>query len=169
MSRTLAEHLELPPAPRRDEPADLGSLLEQVRDSAVRIARDLGHRPDVVRVSAGAVSVEVRWSAAAAPPAAVPVPVAEVVAVPAEVGPVVTAPAVGVFHPAPEPGAAPFVAVGDLVRPGTQVGIVEAMKLMMPVTAEVTGRVAAVLKRDGEPVEYGEPLFTLLPADRAAA
>jgi acetyl-CoA carboxylase biotin carboxyl carrier protein len=72
-----------------------------------------------------------------------------------------SAPAVGVFYRAPEPGAEPFVAEGDTVSAGQQVAIVEAMKLMIPVEADQPGRIAKVLKDNGEPVEYGERLFLL--------
>lgn len=75
-----------------------------------------------------------------------------------------TAPAVGVFYRAPEPGAAPFVAVGDEVEPGQQVGILEAMKLMNPIEAEQPGRVVAILVDDQAAVEYGQPLMRLAPA-----
>jgi acetyl-CoA carboxylase biotin carboxyl carrier protein len=73
----------------------------------------------------------------------------------------VTAPTVGVFYRAPEPGAQPFVAVGDAVAPGQQLAIVEAMKLMIPVEADRAGRVAEVLCADGEAVEFGQPLFAI--------
>ncbi|MEW1585316.1 acetyl-CoA carboxylase biotin carboxyl carrier protein [Micromonospora vinacea] len=76
----------------------------------------------------------------------------------------VRAPIVGTFYRAPEPGARPFVAVGDLVRPGQPVAIVEAMKLMNEVTADRAGRVAAILVEDGQPVEYDQPLVQLDPA-----
>ncbi|WP_346533484.1 acetyl-CoA carboxylase biotin carboxyl carrier protein [Micromonospora sp. DPT] len=76
----------------------------------------------------------------------------------------VRSPMVGTFYRAPEPGAAPFVTVGELVRPGQVVGIVEAMKLMNEVTAERAGRVAEVLVDDGRPVEYDQPLVALDPA-----
>ncbi|GAA5069189.1 acetyl-CoA carboxylase biotin carboxyl carrier protein [Thermocatellispora tengchongensis] len=73
------------------------------------------------------------------------------------------APTVGVFYRAPEPGAEPFVAVGDTVAAGQQVGIVEAMKLMIPVQAERAGRVVEVLVEDATQVEYGEPLIAYVP------
>ncbi|MFD9963263.1 acetyl-CoA carboxylase biotin carboxyl carrier protein [Amycolatopsis sp. NPDC058986] len=75
----------------------------------------------------------------------------------------VTAPLVGTFYHAPEPGAEPFVAVGAEVAAGQQVGIVEAMKLMNPVVAVTPGRVARVVAADNEPVEYGQPLILLTP------
>jgi acetyl-CoA carboxylase biotin carboxyl carrier protein len=73
----------------------------------------------------------------------------------------VTAATVGTFYHAPTPGAPPFVAVGDVVRPGQQIAIVEAMKLMIPVESDVAGWVREVLKADGQPVEFGEPLFLI--------
>ncbi|AVT29238.1 acetyl-CoA carboxylase biotin carboxyl carrier protein [Plantactinospora sp. BC1] len=76
----------------------------------------------------------------------------------------VVAPMVGTYYQAAEPGAAPFVEVGDKVEPGQVVCIVEAMKLMNEVVADQAGRVAEVLVRDGEPVEFGQPLIALLPA-----
>lgn len=76
----------------------------------------------------------------------------------------VVSPMVGTFYRAPEPGASPFVAVGDLVEPGRVVGIVEAMKLMNEVTAGQAGRVLDVLVDDGQPVEFGQALIALAPA-----
>jgi acetyl-CoA carboxylase biotin carboxyl carrier protein len=77
----------------------------------------------------------------------------------------VRAPLVGTFYHAPEPGAAPFVAPGTLVTPGQQVGIIEAMKLMVAVNSETTGEVTEILVSDGTPVEYDQPLIMLKPAD----
>jgi acetyl-CoA carboxylase biotin carboxyl carrier protein len=98
---------------------------------------------------------------APAPVAAAPVvvPVAAGAAAPA--GHTLTAPTVGVFYRSPEPGAAPFVNTGDLVTAGQQVGIVEAMKLMIPVEADRGGRVVDVLCADATSVEFGAPLFAL--------
>jgi acetyl-CoA carboxylase biotin carboxyl carrier protein len=73
------------------------------------------------------------------------------------------APAVGVFYRAPEPGAKPFADVGDRVTAGQQVAIVEIMKLMVPVHADVSGTIVEVLKESGEHVEYDEALFALEP------
>jgi acetyl-CoA carboxylase biotin carboxyl carrier protein len=71
---------------------------------------------------------------------------------------------VGTFYRAPEPGAAPFVTEGDQVGPGQQVGIIEAMKLMIPVEAQRGGRVVELLVADRAPVEYGQPLMLLKEA-----
>ncbi len=75
----------------------------------------------------------------------------------------ICAPTVGVFYRAPEPSAAPFVSPGDTVVSGQQIGIVEAMKLMIPVEADRAGRIREILPENGASVEYGERLFTLLP------
>ncbi|KAB2344497.1 acetyl-CoA carboxylase biotin carboxyl carrier protein [Actinomadura rudentiformis] len=68
---------------------------------------------------------------------------------------------VGTFYSAPEPGADPFVCVGDEVQAGQQVAILEVMKLMTPVEADRPGRVVDVLVSDGTPVEYGTALIAL--------
>lgn len=81
----------------------------------------------------------------------------------------VTAPTVGVFYAAPEPGAPPFVQPGDQVAPGQQIGIVEAMKLMIPVEADATGTVVEVLVASGTPVEFGERLLALAATDQTRA
>ncbi|NLE74784.1 MAG: acetyl-CoA carboxylase biotin carboxyl carrier protein [Actinobacteria bacterium] len=73
----------------------------------------------------------------------------------------VVAPMVGTFYAASSPGAAPFVAVGQRVKEGDVLCILEAMKLMNEVASEVTGVVRAVLVTDGSPVEYGQPLFSV--------
>jgi acetyl-CoA carboxylase biotin carboxyl carrier protein len=73
----------------------------------------------------------------------------------------VTAPVVGTVFVAPEPGAPPFVAVGDTVKKGQTLLIIEAMKTMNPVAAPRAGKVAQILVGDGSPVEYGEVLMIL--------
>lgn len=158
------------------DPGQVGEVLEQVRGEAIRLLEEVP-QPRALRVQAGGVSVDVEWahagqSAQPVAPAgnepAEPAEPAETAAQAAEPdGPHVTAPAVGVFYRAPEPGADPFVAEGDTISAGQQVAIVEAMKLMIPVEAEQPGRIVAVLKDNGEPVEYGERLFALEPEDAA--
>jgi acetyl-CoA carboxylase biotin carboxyl carrier protein len=73
----------------------------------------------------------------------------------------VTAPVVGTVYVSPEPGAPPFVAVGDSVKKGQTLLIIEAMKTMNPVPAPRAGRVAQILVGDGTPAEYGEVLMIL--------
>lgn len=98
----------------------------------------------------------------AASPAAQPRPAAEE---PSEKPPgedhlvLIRSPMVGTFYAAPDPESPPFVKVGDHVGPETTVCIVEAMKVFNQIPAEVSGRIVAVLVENGEPVEYGQPLF----------
>jgi acetyl-CoA carboxylase biotin carboxyl carrier protein len=130
----------------------------------------------LVRIRAGDVTVEIEWeaydAAAVAPTVRVNDGLGAATAVdgtagsnaaPAPAERHIAAPTVGVFYPAPEPGAPPFVRVGDSVVKGQQLAIVETMKLMIPVESDLDGRVLDVLKADGEPVEYGEWLFALAP------
>lgn len=70
---------------------------------------------------------------------------------------------VGTFYRAPAPGEAPFVEVGDRVRVGQSVCIIEAMKLMNEIEAEVSGQVMEILVQNGQPVEYGQPLMRVNP------
>lgn len=76
-------------------------------------------------------------------------------------GQTVTAPMVGTFYRASGPDAKPFVEVGQVVKKGDTLCIIEAMKMMNPIESEVEGTVAAILLNNGEPVEYGQPLFVI--------
>ncbi|MQY17152.1 acetyl-CoA carboxylase biotin carboxyl carrier protein [Nocardia macrotermitis] len=127
-----------------------------------------------VTVANGPVSLRISWDADTAtepnatPPAGtVPQP-ALATAEPAHVETTspadtftITTETVGVFYRATEPGADPFVSEGDPVRVGQQVGIVEAMKLMIPVIAEQEGRVVRFLAENGDAVEHGQGLLVL--------
>ncbi len=72
---------------------------------------------------------------------------------------VVESPIVGTFYRAPAPGAEPFVKEGDFVEKGQTLCIIEALKVMNEIEAEVSGKVVKILVENGEPVEYGQPLF----------
>jgi len=80
---------------------------------------------------------------------------------PPPAGDMVTSPMVGTVYLQPQPGAAPFVRVGDMVSEGQTVLIVEAMKTMNPIPAPRAGRVLELLVGDAQPVEYGEPLLVI--------
>ena len=73
----------------------------------------------------------------------------------------VESPMVGTFYRSPAPEADAYVEVGDIVKPGTVLCIVEAMKLMNEIKADVAGRVAKVMVDNAQPVEFGQPLFRL--------
>lgn len=77
-------------------------------------------------------------------------------------GRVVTSPMVGVFYSAPAPGADPYIAVGKHLEVGEVLCVVEAMKMMNEITAEFAGKVAAIHVADGDIVEVGQPLLTLI-------
>jgi acetyl-CoA carboxylase biotin carboxyl carrier protein len=107
-----------------------------------------------------------RTPLAASPPAAPgPPPAKEALSAPAAAPPMedyivlVKSPMVGTFYAAPDPDSPPYVSVGDPVGPETVVCIVEAMKVFNQIPAEVSGTIVAVLVENGEPVEYGQPLF----------
>jgi acetyl-CoA carboxylase biotin carboxyl carrier protein len=79
---------------------------------------------------------------------------------------VIKSPIVGTFYAAPNPEAGPFVKVGDVVEAGQTVCIIEAMKLMNEIEADISGEVVRTLVENGQPVEYGEPLFALRPTGK---
>ncbi len=128
----------------------------------IRVRRDGGAHP--------AVSPVLPLSALVAPPlstaAVAPVPGAMKAEAPLPDNvTLVRAPLVGRFYRSPGPDAAVFVEVGDRVRKGQVLCIIEAMKLMNQIEAEQAGIIRAVLAEDGSPVEFGEPLFEIEKAD----
>jgi acetyl-CoA carboxylase biotin carboxyl carrier protein len=145
------------------------ALLAKVGGSVQRLA-----------VRAGAHSIVVEWApaqvtgASPAPPSAAATPGAEPQVRASGTGePVaagrqaVVAPLVGTFYRCPEPGAKPFVDVGDVVEAGQEVGIVEAMKIMNRIVADQPGRVAEFAVADGEMVEFAQVIMYLDPLDPA--
>ncbi|CAB3874252.1 acetyl-CoA carboxylase, biotin carboxyl carrier protein [Achromobacter xylosoxidans] len=102
------------------------------------------------------VAVAPAAPAASAAPAA---PAAE--AAPVIQGHVVKAPMVGTFYRSPNPGAAPFIDVGATVKEGDPLCIIEAMKLLNEIEADKSGVIKEILVENGEPVEYGQPLFVI--------
>ena len=99
--------------------------------------------------------------AAAAPVAAAPVAAAEPAA-PKLNGFVAKSPMVGTFYRTPAPGSPAFVEVGKTVKEGDTICIVEAMKMMNHITAEKAGVIESILVENGQPVEYDQPLFTIV-------
>jgi len=83
---------------------------------------------------------------------------------PAENGTLVKSPIVGTFYRAADPNSPAFVSVGDRVKVGQVLCIIEAMKLMNEIEAEMAGEVVKIHPENGQPVQYGDPLFTVRPA-----
>ncbi|MDA8361690.1 MAG: acetyl-CoA carboxylase biotin carboxyl carrier protein [Gammaproteobacteria bacterium] len=136
------------------EASNLGELEIREGEESIRISRG----SSVTMVAPG--------PAAAVAPAQAPAPVAAAVAAPAEAHPVqtghpVTSPMVGTFYRAPSPDAQPFVEVGSTVGVGDPLCIIEAMKMLNEIEADRAGVVRAILKENGQPVEYGETLFII--------
>lgn len=96
-----------------------------------------------------------------AAPVASPLPAATPAVPVVDEGDMVKAPMVGTFYRAPSPGASPFVEVGQQVQEGQPLCIIEAMKLLNEIEAEKSGVVKEILVQNGEPVEYGQPLFVI--------
>jgi len=117
----------------------------------------------VVSVSPGAVPAPSAAPVAAAPrPAAAPAAAAAAPEAPPVIeGHVVKAPMVGTFYRSPSPDAKAFVEVGQAVKEGEVICIIEAMKLMNEIDSDAAGTVKAILVENGQPVEYGQPLFIL--------
>jgi acetyl-CoA carboxylase biotin carboxyl carrier protein len=135
------------------ETSGIAELEIQEGEERVRITRALMHTQP-----AGAPIAQ-------APPAYVPpAPVSSAAepAAPAEgEGHVVKSPMVGTFYRSASPGAKPFVEVGDPVQQGDVLCIVEAMKLMNEIEADASGTIKAVIAENGQPVEFGQPLFII--------
>ena len=121
---------------------------------------ELEYETDAVAIRLSRVTVAAPVVAApAAAPASAPAP-AEPTAVanPADHQGAVTSPMVGTVYTAPEPGAADFVSEGDMVKAGQTLFIVEAMKVMNPITAPSAGKVTKILVQNAQPIEFGEAL-----------
>ena len=125
-------------------------------DGKVRIVKFSEQAPVVQHIAAPA---PVYAAAPAAAPAAAAAPVAA--AEPVISGHVVKAPMVGTFYRAPNPSSSAFVEVGAAVKEGDSLCIIEAMKLLNEIEADKTGVIKEILVENGEPVEYGQPLFVI--------
>ncbi len=140
------------------ETSGIAELEIQEGEERVRITRSHGAAAPMPAphpvVAVAAAPAAVAAPAAASPSAAAP-------EAPAEEGHVVKSPMVGTFYRAATPGAKPFVEVGDTVQEGAALCIVEAMKLMNEIEADQGGVIKAVLVENGQPVEFGQPLFVI--------
>lgn len=130
-------------------------------DGKVRIVKSSPQAAPVYVQQAAAPAPVVTAAAAPAAAAAAGAPAATPAAPEAPKGHVVKSPMVGTFYRSPSPGADAFVQVGSVVKKGDTLCIIEAMKLLNEIEAEVDGTVKAILLDNGEPVEFGEPLFVI--------
>ena len=138
------------------ETSGIAELEIQEGEERVRITRALmqgAHAPALPAAPPPSIGIGVA-APAPAPPAPVEAP-------PAEEGHVVKSPMVGTFYRSASPGAKPFVEVGDTVQQGDVLCIVEAMKLMNEIEADASGTIKAVVAENGQPVEFGQPLFII--------
>jgi len=135
----------------------LAELEFETPEMSVRLSRVAGATAPVAAVAAPAVA-----PAAPAPAAPAATPAAEAAPVDAASHPgAVTSPMVGTAYVAPEPDAPAFVTEGDAVKKGQTILIVEAMKVMNPITAPQDGTVTQIFVRNGQPVEFGEVLVVI--------
>ena len=139
------------------ETSGIAELEIQEGEERVRITRALMHSQQAgAAPSAQVAPVSVASAATPAAPLSV-----ESTAPPAAEGHVVKSPMVGTFYRSASPGAKPFVEVGDPVQQGDVLCIVEAMKLMNEIEADASGTIKAVIAENGQPVEFGQPLFII--------
>ena len=135
------------------------SVEYQVDGLYLRVGGDRGGAPAAPRPApAPAAATQVATQATASSPALEDVPAVEE---PAFDGHVLTSPIVGTFYAAPSPDSPPYVEIGAQVEKGQVVCIVEAMKLMNEIEADVSGTVSSVVPGNGDPVEFGAPLFVI--------
>ncbi|PCJ19455.1 MAG: acetyl-CoA carboxylase, biotin carboxyl carrier protein [SAR86 cluster bacterium] len=141
------------------ESSDIAEIEIKEGEESVRISRARAVAPAPVAYP----SAPVAPAPMAAPVAAAPAPaVKESPAAPATKGKVVQSPMVGTFYRSPSPSTPAFVEVGKHVKVGDVVCIVEAMKMMNQIEADHAGVVEAILVEDGEPVEFDQPLITIV-------
>lgn len=122
-------------------------------DRKIRVSRTM------TAVAAPVAAAPVAVAPAAAPAAAAPAPAAE--SAPAVAANALKSPMVGTAYLTPEPDAAPFVSVGQQVKAGDTVMIIEAMKVMNPIVAPNSGTVTAIYVESGQPVEFDQPLMVI--------
>lgn len=149
----------------------LKTLIDLVAESGIS-ELEVTEENDKVRIVNKVQTVTVASApvvAAAPAPAPAPAPAAPAAAPaapaaaeePAVTGTPITSPMVGTFYRAPNPGAEPFVKVGDRVEVGQTLGIIEAMKLLNEIEAETAGVIKEICVENAQPVEFGQPLFII--------
>jgi acetyl-CoA carboxylase biotin carboxyl carrier protein len=143
----------------------LKTLIDLVSESNISELEITEAEGKVRIVKAGAAMAAPAQAAAPAPAASAPAPVVALAAppvpepVPEPPGKVIKSPMVGTFYRAASPGAKPIVEVGDAVKAGEPVCIIEAMKIMNEIEADCEGKIKQMLCENGQAVEFGQPLF----------
>ena len=138
----------------------LKKLIDLVQESGIA-ELEITEGEEKVRIArGGAVTVAQAQAASAAAPATAPAPAAPEPPAASD-GHAMKSPMVGTFYRAPSPDAKPFVEVGQVVKEGQTICVIEAMKLMNEIEADASGTVKAVLVENGQPVEYGQALFII--------
>jgi len=149
----------------------LKKLIDLVQESGIA-ELEITEGEEKVRIArGGAVTVaqaQAQAAAPATPPSAAPAPAPSAAPAPAAPEPpaasdghAMKSPMVGTFYRAPSPDAKPFVEVGQVVKEGQTICVIEAMKLMNEIEADASGTVKAILVENGQPVEYGQALFII--------
>lgn len=146
---------------------EIRELIQLVTDTGVA-ELEVQRGEDRVRIRRAVATHEITLPAAPAHPNPVPAAQQTAPAAPAATPPsanevIVKSPIVGTYYESPKPGDPSFVKVGDFVEPGQVLCIIESMKLMNEIEAEVAGTIVAKLMENGRPVEYGEALFAIRP------
>jgi acetyl-CoA carboxylase biotin carboxyl carrier protein len=142
----------------------LKTLIDLVSESNISELEITEAEGKVRIVKAGAAAAPAHAAASAPPPAAAPAPAVALAAPAAEApaepeGKVIKSPMVGTFYRAASPGAKAFVELGDEVKEGMPVCIIEAMKIMNEIESDCAGKIKRILCENGQAVEFGQPLF----------
>jgi len=146
----------------------LKKLIDLVQESGIA-ELEITEGEEKVRIAKGGqVSVAAAgagWGPGGAPssggPSGLPVEGSTAAVAPTETRHLIKAPMVGTFYRAPAPDAKPFVEIGQSIKEGETICIIEAMKLMNEIEADASGNVVEILVENGQPVEYGQPLFVI--------
>lgn len=146
-------------------------LFDKVSREAHELLKKAGGPVTKIKVQSGDTKITIEWDPTAAPAPMTGgvggLPQVETTVAGGEASGLtpVTAPLVGTFYRSPEPGAKPFVEIGDVVEPEQEIGIIEAMKIMNRIVSDVGGRVAELVVTDGDMVEFGQTIMLLEPLD----
>lgn len=151
-----------------DKVADRGIGALEIEQAGLKLRIEgRGPASQVIHSYGGETSRQTTSSFATEGPAAGEAPAAPAVAAPAKDDEeglhIITSPIVGTFYRTPNPESEPFVNVGDSISKGKVLCIIEAMKLMNEIEADVSGTIVKIFPQNGQPIEYGEKLFAVKP------